>query len=741
MMVFVIDKNKKPLHPVTKQEAMKLLNSKKAVKHLEFPLVIRKKSKENSPPGLTLKIDRGAKESGFAILDGEKVLWLATLEFRGERVKSLLEDRSTSRRRRRTVNIRSRPVRYKASYMVTEKVIDKLIGIKKVKFSKDSLKVIKEKFTLDEKIKYKDFYKIFNTLPLTEQEKKAFEKVAKLDQDPRKNKDGWIAPSLKSRHDNLIHWVKKITSFCPISKIVLEHNNFDIQKLDNPGINGIEYQRGSLYEFELMEYLKEKYNYTCVYCGKGIFSKEQSKNIIPVKDKDGRLHYFNKDHVIPRSKGGHNRPPNLVLSCVLCNRKKGNMPLEEFLKGQPEKIKKIKAELKQPLKDATCMNILRWRTFEDLQKIIGKENLECGTGARTKHQRVGFNLPKNNSEDGKKIINYHYYDACCVGESTPLKLEFLTEEALRIKAMGRGSRSKNSTDTWGFPAPKLKIDDTFLKEIEWEISKETLEILKGFKGKGIKRKNRDNPYVIEKDVKHIRNRWNYMPKKKWEFVGLEKNFLFNEIIKKGGKKEDFKVLREFFGYAQREKFYKTIKITEDTLKKIEGKIEIKKPLKKLIDKEYMVFTLKEKLRELKYPLAEREEIILNCQTCKEFLTNDMCRKKGSNITGPLGVRKTGAFYLKVKEAKSGRVSVTFKECEVIQRYNGYQYFVEKRGESPVIVERILSPEEIQERADSLKELRGEEKEKEEENELEQIVYEETEQLELDLFPSLQPTID
>jgi len=38
------------------------------------------------------------------------------------------------------------------------------------------------------------------------------------------------------------------------------------------------------------------------------------------------------DHLVARAKGGKNSLDNLVLSCYICNHKKGTMSVEEFLK-------------------------------------------------------------------------------------------------------------------------------------------------------------------------------------------------------------------------------------------------------------------------------------------------------------------------------------------------------------------------------------------------------------------------
>ena len=100
-----------------------------------------------------------------------------------------------------------------------------------------------------------------------------------------------------------------------------------MQLLQNPDISGIEYQHGTLYEKEIREYLLIKWNYHCAYC------KEPSQR-------------WEVDHILPRSRGGSDRPSNLVLSCHECNKTKDNQTAEEF--GHPEVQAQAKAPLREP---------------------------------------------------------------------------------------------------------------------------------------------------------------------------------------------------------------------------------------------------------------------------------------------------------------------------------------------------------------------------------------------------------
>lgn len=83
----------------------------------------------------------------------------------------------------------------------------------------------------------------------------------------RTRPNGWLAPSLQSRVDNIKTWVNKLCRFAPIEVISQELVRFDMQLIRNPDIQGKEYQQGTLAGYETREYLLQKWGRQCAYCG------------------------------------------------------------------------------------------------------------------------------------------------------------------------------------------------------------------------------------------------------------------------------------------------------------------------------------------------------------------------------------------------------------------------------------------------------------------------------------------
>lgn len=182
----------------------------------------------------------------------------------------------------------------------------------------------------------------------------------------RTRKTGWLPPSLDSRVANIETWVRRIRKVCPVTAISQELVRFDLQQFQNPEISGIEYQRGELFGFEIKEYLLQKWNRKCAYCG---------ATNVP----------FEVEHILAKSKGGSNRVSNLCLSCHSCNQAKGSKPVEEFLKKKLEILQRILAQAKTPLLDAAAVNATRWELYRRLQ-LTGLP-VELGSGGRTKFNR------------------------------------------------------------------------------------------------------------------------------------------------------------------------------------------------------------------------------------------------------------------------------------------------------------------------------------------------------------------
>lgn len=231
----------------------------------------------------------------------------------------------------------------------------------------------------------------------------------------------WLPPSLMSRVHNVETWAKRIQKLCPISTCTVETVRFDMQKMQNPEVTGVEYQQGELLGYEVREYLLEKWERKCAYCG---------KENVPLE----------VEHIQPKSKGGTNRVSNLTLACHECNEKKGSQDIRDFLKKKPEVAERILRLARQPLKDAAAVNATRFAIGVAI-KSIGKPTT-FWSGGRTKKNRVSQGYLKD-----------HWIDAACVGE-TGEKIVLPKLKVRCIIATGHGDRQLCLVNKHGFPRSK-----------------------------------------------------------------------------------------------------------------------------------------------------------------------------------------------------------------------------------------------------------------------------------------------
>ena len=201
----------------------------------------------------------------------------------------------------------------------------------------------------------------------------------------RKNqKDGWLAPSVQHKIDTHIRVVDDVCKILPITKITIEVASFDIQKIKNPDIEGVEYQQGEQLDFwNTREYVLFRDDHTCQCC-KG-------------KSKDKCL---NVHHIESRKTGG-DAPNNLVTLCETCHK--------AYHQGEIGLPKHIKRGMS--FRDASFMGIMRWEFYNQLKQQYG--DAVCMTfGYITKNTRIKHNF-----------IKMHCVDARCISgnvHATPL---------------------------------------------------------------------------------------------------------------------------------------------------------------------------------------------------------------------------------------------------------------------------------------------------------------------------------
>ncbi|MHB1630697.1 MAG: RNA-guided endonuclease IscB [Acidithiobacillus sp.] len=271
--------------------------------------------------------------------------------------------------------------------------------------------------------------------------------------DHRTRSVGWLPPSIFHRVDTSLTWYKRLMRWAPITDASMERVRFDMQAMENPEISGTEYQQGTLFGYEVREYLLEKWMRTCAYC-------------------DAQGAPLEMDHVHPRGFGGSDRVSNLAIACHDCNQAKGKKPLASFLQGdvgrqerqrlfaalyagndpkkraererhEANRLERVLKQIKAPLRDAAAVNATRNILFERLLEL--GLPVETGSGGRTKFNRRRQHYPKA-----------HWIDAACVGESGAsvcLNPEF---KPLQITATGHGRRQMQNMTKKGFPRGKAK---------------------------------------------------------------------------------------------------------------------------------------------------------------------------------------------------------------------------------------------------------------------------------------------
>lgn len=381
-MVILLDKHKKPLGFATERRVRRLCERRRAVLYRMFPavVIVRDVDVRTLPalPRYRIKIDPGAKQDGIAIIRDDTDEIVWAMQVE-HRGQSVRRNLDTRRAARR--NRRFRETWYRRSRFA------------------DGGRFAQERH------------------------------------------GGTLPPSVRSVIGNTETWVRRLMKWINLQDASFEAVRFDTQKMDNPDIEGRQYQAGTLAGMEIREYLLDRYQHTCQYCGGA--------------SGDPVLEW---EHIVPRSRGGSDSVKNATLACRCCNREKGARTPAEWLagiRGKPHASRLDKARMEgircvmahRPAggsnRYCAWVNVTRKALEAFLYGLF--EEVECASGGRTKYNRTRLGFPKD-----------HQYDAACVGSVPGNGYRDRTHGYYVLaQAAGRGTRFRGKINQCGIITHKL----------------------------------------------------------------------------------------------------------------------------------------------------------------------------------------------------------------------------------------------------------------------------------------------
>lgn len=325
MFVYVINKNGQPLMPCKPQKARKLLKANKAEVVKYEPFTIRLKyGSSGYKQPVTLGVDTGSVHIGASASTEKQELYSSETVMRSGNGKASIVNLLAKRLELRRSR-RNRKTRYR-----------------KARF---------------------------------------------LNRVHRKHK-GWLAPSVENKINVHLKLIADIHKILPITKIVVEVAQFDIQKIKNPNISGKEYQQGEQIGWaNVREYVLFRDGHKCQCC----------------KGKSGDT-ILNVHHIESRMVGG-NAPNNLVTLCKTCH--------EGYHQGKITLPKSIHRGMS--FRDAAFMGIMRWAFYNKLKELYSDVHLTYGY--ITKNTRIKNNIAKTHTADAyciagnikAKRLDYGYF--------------------------------------------------------------------------------------------------------------------------------------------------------------------------------------------------------------------------------------------------------------------------------------------------------------------------------------------
>lgn len=253
MLVYVLNKDGKPLMPCKPQKVRKLLKEGKAKVVSRTPFTIKLLyGSSGYKQTVVAGMDTGSKVVGCAAIANGSVVYQSEVKLRND-VSKKMQQRAMYRRNRR-----GRKTRYRKPRFLNRKNSTKL---------------------------------------------------------------GRLPPSIRSKVQSHLREKKQVEMILPVTRWKVETASFDIHKIVNPDVKGIEYRKGiQKGYYNVKAFVLDRDNYKC-----------QSKQKIKHSEK---LHVH---HIVFRTNGGSDEPNNLITLCETCH---NNLHAGKFeIKGKKSKTR------------------------------------------------------------------------------------------------------------------------------------------------------------------------------------------------------------------------------------------------------------------------------------------------------------------------------------------------------------------------------------------------------------------
>ena len=346
-IVYVLNKDGSPLKPMLSfARARRKLKQKKAIIVSYEPFAIQLTYQIENPDldGLTLGIDPGRSNQGFAVIDESGcALWLEKLASRNKDIRALMEKRSQHRQTRRS---HEKAVRNRREVAVEKKQGKHDAALRRIHSLLPGC---------DEPI----------TCHVTRNTEARFLN--------RRRSAGWLTPSARHCLETHEHAIEQIRRFLPISKVSLEINKFDIALMDAGSRDAVDYGHGPLYGFNgLHDAISDVQGGKCLLC-----------------EKEPIEHYH---HIVNKHENGSDTIANIAGLCSACHNAvhKDVKTKEDLSQKKTGQVKKYAA--------TSILNQIMPHLIEYVMELNGI-NVYLSTGKETSLVRESFGLEKDHHID------------------------------------------------------------------------------------------------------------------------------------------------------------------------------------------------------------------------------------------------------------------------------------------------------------------------------------------------------